>query len=45
MAAVVVAGGRSGKDSFLQAPVTQRFSFARRMGSHVANRMLCPVAP
>lgn len=45
MAMAAVAGGRSGKDSFWQAPVTQRFSFARKMGSHVANRMLCPVAP
>lgn len=38
-------GDKLDEDSSLQAPVTQRFSFTRKMGSHVANRMLCPVAP
>ena len=42
---LVLVDSKSGKDTFLQVPVTQRFSFARKMGSHVANCMLCPVAP
>lgn len=43
--AVVVAAAKSGEDSPLQAPVTQCFLFARKVGSHLANRALCPVAP
>lgn len=38
-------GGTSSEDSFLQAPVAPRVSFARKMGSHVANHTSCPVAP